>query len=243
MCAVKEMRALKRILFAEDERPIRDFVVINLERDGWEVTAVGDGEEALAAWNGSGGAFDVVLLDIMMPRVDGLEVCRRIREQSGTVGIIMLTARTQERDKIAGLGSGADDYISKPFSPAELIARTESLYRRVAVSRDADRIADQAGNIALGDYALSIRSRSLTKRGEPIDLTQVEFQIMEYFFENPGVALTRDQILRRVWGESFYGDEKVVDVNIRRLRIKVEDDPGSPAHLLTVWGLGYKWET
>ncbi len=237
------MRVLKRILFAEDERPIRDFVVINLEREGWKVTTVGDGEEALAAWNASGGAFDVVILDIMMPRVDGLEVCRRIRERSGTVGIIMLTARTQERDKIAGLGSGADDYISKPFSPAELIARTESLLRRVAVSRDADRYADPAGNIALGDYALSIRNRALTRRGEPIDLTQVEFQIMEYFFENPGVALSREQILRRVWGESFYGDEKVVDVNIRRLRVKVEDDPGAPVHLITVWGLGYKWET
>ncbi|MBR0510312.1 MAG: response regulator transcription factor [Clostridia bacterium] len=233
---------MKRILVAEDERSIREFIVINLKRGGYEVLQAQDGAEALRLFENYIDDIDIALLDIMMPIVDGLEVCKQMRRRSSTVGIIMLTAKTQEMDKVTGLLVGADDYVTKPFSTSELMARIDAIYRRVLLNKEYAEHSNEKGNvITLGDFSLNLRNRTLLKNGEQIDLTQVEFQIMEYFFQHPNVALERTEILTHVWGDVYYGDEKVVDVNIRRLRMKVEDDPSSPRHLTTIWGVGYKW--
>lgn len=233
---------MKRILVCEDEKAIREFVVLNLKRNGFEVLEADNGEAALALYDEYGGEIDIALLDIMMPGIDGIEVCKQIRKKSNTIGIAMLTAKTQEMDKVTGLLVGADDYITKPFSVSELMARVDAIYRRVSINKEsAAKSRNRTDAVTLGSYTLDMKSRTLSKNGELIDLTQVEFQIMEFFFANPGVALERNDILTAVWGSMYYGDEKVVDVNIRRLRIKLEDDPAKPAHLTTVWGVGYKW--
>lgn len=233
---------MKRILVAEDEKSIREFIVINLVRNGFEVVEADNGEKALRLYDENNGNFDIALLDIMMPVVDGLEVCKQLRKKSSTLGIIILTARTQEMDKVTGLLVGADDYVTKPFSTSELMARIDAVYRRVTVNRVyAEQSRERGNTIELGEFVLNLRSRSLTKNSKQIELTQVEFQIMEYFFTHPNVALERGEILKQVWGNMYYGDDKVVDVNIRRLRMKVEDDPSSPRHLTTIWGVGYKW--
>ena len=232
---------MKRILVVEDEDAIREFVVINLQRTGYDVVEANSGEAALQKYEENHGEFDVAILDIMMPGIDGLTVCKELRKKSGNLGIIMLTAKTQEMDKVTGLMLGADDYVTKPFSPSELVARVDSLYRRVAIAemREENNFQEE---LASGDFVLNLRNRALKKKGRMIELTQVEFQIMEYFFSNPGVALDRTNILTHVWGEAYYGEEKIVDVNIRRLRMKIEDEPSNPKHIVTVWGLGYKWE-
>ncbi len=233
---------MKRILVAEDEKSIRDFIVINLKRNGYDVEEAEDGEKALKLYDENNGNFDVALLDVMMPVVDGIEVCKQLRKKSSTIGIIILTARTQEMDKVTGLLVGADDYVTKPFSTSELMARIDAVYRRVTVNKEFVRESKDRGNIIeLGEFVLNLRSRTLTKNGAPIELTQVEFQIMEYFFTHPNTPLERNEILNGVWGSMYYGDDKVVDVNIRRLRMKVEDNPSAPRHLTTIWGVGYKW--
>lgn len=233
---------MKKILVAEDEQNIREFVVINLKRAGYQTVEAESGDEALELYRRAGGDFDVAVLDIMMPgEHDGLAVCKELRRQSSSIGIIMLTARTQEIDKVSGLMMGADDYVTKPFSPSELVARVDAVYRRVALSA---KNRDDPGKDELqsGEFSLNLRNRSFCKNGRQIELTQVEFQIMEYFFAHPGVALSRRDILTQVWGSGYVGEEKIVDVNIRRLRMKVEDAPSNPDHILTVWGLGYRWE-
>ena len=231
---------MKRVLVCEDEASIREFVVINLKRAGYEVLEAESGEEALRLYEEENGSIDVALLDIMLPGMDGFAVCREIRQRNDNIGIIILTARTQEMEKVGGLMMGADDYVTKPFSPSELVARVYALYRRVAAAR-ANRQVNYIEKIESGDFVLDLRSRTLKKKGQPIELTHVEFQIMEYFFSNQGKPLSRTDILNRVWGEEYYGEEKIVDVNIRRLRMKIEDNPSEPRHILTVWGLGYKW--
>ena len=232
---------MKNILVAEDETAIRDFVVINLERAGYNVTEAENGAVALRKYDEANGDFDIAVLDIMMPEMDGLTVCKELRKRNGELGVIMLTAKTQEMDKVTGLMHGADDYVTKPFSPMELVARVDALYRRIAISemRSENNFKEE---IKSGDFALNLKNHSLKKKGRLIELTQVEFQIMEYFFSNPGTALDRSAILKYVWGEQYVGEEKIVDVNIRRLRMKVEDNPSSPKYIVTVWGLGYKWE-
>ena len=233
---------MKKILVAEDEQNIREFIVINLERAGYQTVEAESGDKALDLYQKAGGDFDVAILDIMMPgEHDGLAVCKELRRRSSSIGIIMLTARTQEIDKVSGLMMGADDYVTKPFSPSELVARVDAVYRRVAQSA---KRSDESGHDELqsGEFVLNLRNRTLRKSGKPIELTQVEFQIMEYFFAHPGVALSRKDILTQVWGASYVGEEKIVDVNIRRLRMKVEEAPSNPTHIMTVWGLGYRWE-
>ena len=232
---------MKKILVCEDEDAIRDFVVINLTRAGYEVTEATNGEEALQKYDEFNGDFDVAILDIMMPGIDGLQVCKELRNMNSGIGISMLSARTQEMDKVTGLMLGADDYITKPFSPSELTARVDSLYRRVVMS-EANSENNFKEELKSGIFTLNLRNRSLTKNGTIIELTQVEFQIMEYFFSKPGTALDRTDILNHVWGEQYVGEEKIVDVNIRRLRMKVEDEPSNPKYIVTVWGLGYKWD-
>ncbi len=230
---------MKRVLIAEDEAAIREFVVINLRRAGYEVLEAEDGERALELYDFYGGDIDVAVLDVMMPNVDGLEVCKQLRTRNNNIGIIMLTAKTQEMDKITGLMMGADDYVTKPFSPTELVARVDAIYRRVAMNSTTKTTASEI--IELGVFKLNLRSRTLTKNGKYIELTQVEFQMMEYFFTNPGAALSRTDILNKVWGSEYFGEEKIVDVNIRRLRMKIEEEPSFPKHLTTIWGVGYKW--
>lgn len=233
---------MKRILIVEDEAAIREFEAINLKRVGYNVEEAGSGEEALDIYDNDLQGFDIALLDISMPGMDGFTLCKELRRRSETLGIIMLTARTQEMDKISGLMLGADDYITKPFSPTELLARVDSLYRRVEMQNQKVTVK-APDDITLGDFTLNLRRRTLLKGGINIELTQVEFQMMEYFFTNPDVALDRTDILSRVWGSNYFGEEKIVDVNIRRLRKKIEDDPSNPKRLVTVWGMGYKWDT
>ncbi|HIY27989.1 MAG TPA: response regulator transcription factor [Firmicutes bacterium] len=233
---------MKKILVAEDEQAIREFVVINLKRAGYVAFEASNGEEALEIYERENGDIDVAVLDIMMPgKYDGLAVCKALREKSGNIGIIMLTARTQEMDKVTGLMMGADDYVTKPFSPSELVARVDAIYRRVALAQTRPGVRYKE-RLVSGEFVLNLRNRTLTRSGVPIELTQVEFQIMEYFFSNIGVALDRSDILKHVWGESYVGEEKIVDVNIRRLRMKIEENPSTPQHIITVWGLGYRWE-
>lgn len=230
---------MKRILVCEDEDVIRDFVVINLQRSGYTVVDVSSGEEALRVYDEQDGDFDIALLDITLPGMDGFAVCKKLRERSSTMGIIFLSARTQEMDKVGGLMLGADDYVTKPFSPSEVVARVDAVYRRVSMAAGVPKLS---ATIESGPFVLNLKSRTLTKNGTPVELTQVEYQIMELLLKNKGVALDRARILNEIWGEHVYSDVKIVDVNIRRLRIKVEDEPSAPTYILTVWGFGYKWD-
>ena len=226
---------MKKVLIMEDEVNIRSFVVINLKRAGYDVVEAGTGDEALEVIQNHPD-IGVAILDIMVPGIDGFEVCRRIRATSKKMGIIMLTARTQEMDKITGLMTGADDYVTKPFSPAELTARVDALFRRAG---GEDPV--QTGEIRQDPFLLNTRNRTLEKNGPRIKLTQVEYSIMRVFMENPGKALSREEILDRVWGRDYFGELKIVDVNIRRLRLKIEDNVQNPVYITTVWGYGYKW--
>jgi len=211
-------------------------VVINLKRAGYEAIEAETGEEALAQLRRNPD-IKVALLDIMLPDMDGFEVCRRIRASDSKIGIIMLTARTQEMDKVTGLMTGADDYVTKPFSPAELTARIDALYRRTG----GDDGGEDEGILHQAPFLLNTRNRTLEKNGKRVKLTQVEYSVMKLFMESPGKALSREEILDSVWGKDYFGELKIVDVNIRRLRIKIEDDPTNPSYITTVWGYGYKW--
>lgn len=230
---------MKRILIVEDEAAIREFEAINLQRVGYTTIEAGSGEEALQIFDNDPEGFDIALLDVMMPGMDGITLCKELRNRTEKMGIIMLTAKSQEIDKISGLMTGADDYITKPFSPAELLARVDALYRRVEIHVDKPKPA--VSEIKLGIFTLDLRKRTLTKKGKNVELTQVEYQMVEYFFNHPELTIGRSDILAKVWGDSYVGEEKIVDVNIRRLRKKIEEDASDPKYLITVWGLGYKW--
>ena len=226
---------MKKVLILEDEVNIRSFVVINLQRAGYHVVEAGTGEDALDILEAQND-IEVAILDIMLPGIDGFEVCRRLRAANKKIGIIMLTARTQEMDKVTGLMTGADDYVTKPFSPAELTARVDALFRRIGKSAGSTNEL-----LSQGPFVLNTRNHTLDKYGQRIRLTQVEYGIMKLFMSNPGKALSREEIMGSVWGQDFEGDLKIVDVNIRRLRIKIEDDTANPTYITTVWGYGYKW--
>ena len=225
---------MKKVLVLEDEDNIRSFVVINLKRAGYDTLEASSGEEALEVVKRNPD-IRVALLDVMLPGIDGFEVCRRLRADNAKIGIIMLTARTQEMDKVTGLMTGADDYVTKPFSPAELTARVDALMRR------SGGAAVEAGEINQPPFLLNTRNRTLEKNGQRIKLTQVEYAIMKMFMENPGKALSREEILDMVWGHDYFGELKIVDVNIRRLRLKIEDNATNPTYITTIWGFGYKW--
>ena len=233
---------MKKVLIAEDEASIREFIVINLKRSGYDVVEAENGEEAINKYEEENGNIDVAVLDIMMPLKDGLEVCKYLRAKSSKIGIIMLTAKTQEMDKVTGLLVGADDYVTKPFSPSELMARVDAVFRRVSIMNENEKAAVANPDLTtVGDFSLDYRDRILYKNGSPIELTQIEFQLLDYLFKNPDVTLSRSDILNKVWGDGYFVDDKVVDVNIHRLRNKVEDEPTQPKHLITIWGRGYKW--
>ena len=226
---------MKKVLILEDEVNIRSFVVINLKRAGYDAIEAGTGQEALDRLQ-ENPDIGVAILDIMLPDIDGFEVCRRIRANNKQIGIIMLTARTQEMDKVTGLMTGADDYVTKPFSPAELTARIDALYRRIGSDETEDTQV-----LVRGPFVMNTRSHTLEKSGNRIRLTQVEYAILKLFMQNAGRALSREEILSSVWGRDYEGELKIVDVNIRRLRIKIEDDATNPTFITTVWGFGYKW--
>ena len=233
---------MKKVLVLEDEASIRSFIVINLRRAGYEVIEAESGEEALEKL-ARHRDVSVCLFDVMLPGIDGFEVCRRVRAGNPHIGIIMLTARSQEMDKVTGLMTGADDYVTKPFSPAELTARVDALVRRSGgMMAQMVPVVDE-DELVSPPFALNLRNRTLEKNGERIKLTQVEFGIMQMFLENADKALSREEILNKVWGEDYYGEVKIVDVNIRRLRLKIEDDTANPTYITTVWGFGYKWGT
>ena len=227
---------MKKILVLEDEASIRSFVVINLRRSGYEPIEAETGAAALEAL-AENPDIRLALLDVMLPDTDGFEVCRRIRSTDSKIGIIMLTAKSLEMDKITGLMSGADDYVTKPFSPAELLARIDALYRRVT-GGDEDQPDDE---LSAGPFRLNPRNHILEKNGTKIRLTQTEFLIMQLFMTNPGKVLSREEIFAIVWGKDYNSDVKTVDVNIRRLRLKIEDNAANPEYIATVWGRGYTW--
>lgn len=226
---------MKKVLILEDEVNIRSFVVINLKRAGYDAIEAGTGMDALERLK-ENPDIGVAILDIMLPDIDGFEVCRNIRATNKQIGIIMLTARTQEMDKVTGLMTGADDYVTKPFSPAELTARIDALYRRIGGDSSVD-----VDLLSQGPFSMNLRNRTLEKNDQRVRLTQVEYAIMKLFMQNPGRALSREDILAEVWGPDYEGELKIVDVNIRRLRIKIEDDATKPRYITTVWGYGYKW--
>ncbi|MFC9416620.1 response regulator transcription factor [Bacillus mobilis] len=222
------------ILVLEDEMPIRSFIVLNLKRAGFYVLEASTGEEALQIL--CKHTVDVALLDVMLPGMDGFQVCKAIREENKKIGIIMLTARVQDEDKVQGLGIGADDYIAKPFSPVELTARIQSLLRRIEVHDE------KANTIISGPFSLNVIEERLYKSGQLVDLTPTEYMILHYLMNQASKPVSRDEILNMIWGTNYVGETKVVDVNMRRLRQKIECNPSEPEFILTVWGKGYVWK-
>ncbi|GIP38834.1 DNA-binding response regulator [Paenibacillus sp. J31TS4] len=225
-----------KVLVLEDEDAIRGFVRINLKREGLEVIEATTGEEALAVMD-SGAAPDIAILDVMLPTISGYDVCREIRSRYPGTGIIMLTAKSQDADKVMGLELGADDYVVKPFSPSELMARIKALSRRMRLH--ADQPADR---LESGPFCLSLTERRMYKHGQEIELTPTEFSIIKLLMENGNKSVSRDEILDQVWGKHYFGDLKIVDVNIRRIRQKLEERPSQPVYIETVWGYGYLWK-
>ena len=223
-----------KILVVDDEKLLVKGIKFNLENEGYQVLTAYDGATAVELARQE--TLDLIILDLMMPGLSGSEACMKIREFSD-VPIIMLTARSEDADKIMGFACGADDYVTKPFSPAELTARVDALMRRSGGSME-----EHSGEISQPPFLLNTRNRTLEKNGKPVKLTQVEYSIMRMFMENPGKALSREEILDLVWGRDYFGELKIVDVNIRRLRLKIEDNATNPTFISTVWGYGYKWD-
>ncbi|WP_282937283.1 response regulator transcription factor [Paenibacillus sp. RC67] len=223
-----------KVLIVEDDENIRRFVAINLDRNGFRVTEAGLGGEALTSLGAN--RPDVVVLDIMLPDMDGFEFCRKLREIDSDIVIVFLTARGQDLDKIKGLELGADDYIVKPFNPLELVARIRTVLRRTRKWEGHERKVLQSGSILL-----DLVSNKLFKQDCLIEVTPKEYQMAKVFLENPDRALSRHELLNLIWGEDYVGDTKTVDVHVRKLREKLEDDCSQPKLIETVWGLGYRW--
>ena len=222
-----------RVLVADDEAAMTRALEALLKREHYSVDVVNNGQDALDY--GLAENYDALVLDIMMPKLDGIRATLKIRENS-SIPIIILSAKTEDSDKILGLNIGADDYVTKPFSPAELTARVDALFRRAG----GEEVV-QSGEISQPPFLLNTRNRTLEKNGQRVKLTQVEYAIMRVFMENPGKALSREEILDLVWGRDYFGELKIVDVNVRRLRLKIEDNATNPTYITTVWGFGYKW--
>lgn len=226
----------RKILVLEDEESIRTFVVFNLKKEGFTVLEASSGEQAIEIFN-ENKDIKIAVLDVMLPGIDGFEVCRHIRVAGFEGGIIMLTARSMENDKISGFMNGADDYLTKPFSVVELVMRIKALERRVvSVKAQNDDI------LRSGIFEINLARHEVLKRNEKVDLTQVEFDILKELIKNKDKALSRTEILSEVWGKDCIDDLKIIDVNIRRLRIKIEDNPAEPQFIVAVRGLGYRWE-
>lgn len=225
---------MAKILLVEDEESIRSFLKINLKRNKFEVIEAENGEDAIK--KAIENEPDLAILDVMLSGIDGFEVCKKLREYYKDMGIIMLTARTQDSDKIMGLEYGADDYIIKPFNPLEIVLRIKAILRRIG-EKSGDKDA-----LKMGPFIVDLYSQRLLKNDKEIDVTPKEYMLMKLFLENPNKAFTRDELLNLVWGYDYFGDSKLIDVNIRRLRAKIEDDPSSPKFIETIWGKGYRWK-
>ena len=225
---------MAKILIVDDEPRIRELIHEHLQYSGYICEEAGDGSAALAQL--SGGGFDLVILDLMMPKLDGLEACMQIRAFSD-VPIIMLTARSTDMDKLMGFECGADDYVTKPFNILELKARIRALLRRAGAERSAAQPESQ--QLRCGNIVLDLASRSALRDGAPVTLTAKEFDLMELFLRNPNRVFSRTSLLDQVWGYEYQGDDRTVDVHIRRLREKLEEVPASPAYIMTKWGVGY----
>ena len=223
------------VLVVEDEDSIRKFVKINLDRAGFKVEEAATGEEAIEIARRE--KIEIVVLDIMLPGIDGFQVCKTLRSEFPKLGIIMLTAKSQDIDKIMGLEYGTDDYMTKPFNPMELVLRVKSLSRRMETKDD-----ESEELLYYDPFKIDVYSRKFYKEDKEVELTPTEYSIAKLFLENPGKAFKRDEILNIVWGYDFIGDSKIVDVNIRRLRAKIEEDPSKPFYIETVWGMGYRWK-
>ena len=224
---------MNKVLIVEDEKNIRSFLKINLQRNNFSIFEAESGEAALDIITNTN--IDIVLLDVMLPGIDGFEVCRRIRKKKADIGIIMLTAKGQDMDKIMGLEYGADDYIVKPLNPMELMLRIKAILRRINNCNDKKEI--QVGKFKIDTY-----SKIVMKENKVLDLTPKEYLLMKLFLENPMKAFERDILLDLIWGEDYFGDSKIIDVNVRRLRAKIEDNPSEPNYIETVWGVGYRWK-
>lgn len=231
-----------RILLVEDEPALADTVRYNLEREGYEVTVVADGRQALERFRTERPSL--VILDLMLPEVPGLDVCRLIRAGSD-VPIIIVTAKDSEADKVAGLELGADDYVTKPFSVRELVSRVRANLRRArprpAPSGPAAEEQEEEEILAVGPVRMDVARHEVTVRGVPVGLPPKEFELLETLLRRPGRLLTRERLIDEVWGSDYFGDTRTLDVHVKRLRRKIEEDPGKPAHLITVRGLGYKF--
>lgn len=227
---------MAKILLVEDEENIRTFLKINLKRNNFDVIEASSGEEGIK--KAIEEKPDLAVLDVMLPGIDGFEVCKTLREYYSSIGIIMLTARTQDVDKIMGLEYGADDYIVKPFNPLEIVLRIKAILRRIGEINNTDEI-DQLNR---GSFIIDLYSQKILKNNQEIDVTPKEYMLMKLFLENPNKAFTRDELLNLVWGYNYFGDPKIIDVNIRRLRAKIEDDPSAPKFIETIWGKGYRWK-
>lgn len=229
---------MAKILLVEDEESIRGFIKINLIRNGFEVIEAASGEEGIR--KALNEKPDMAILDVMLPGIDGFQVCSKLRNEYPKIGIIMLTAKGQDMDKIMGLEYGADDYIVKPFNPLEVVLRVKAILRRIEI--EDDKINKDENKITSGPFVIDLYSQKLLKNDIEIDVTPKEYMLMKLFIENPNKAFTRDELLNLIWGYDFFGDSKIIDVNIRRLRAKIEDDSSSPKYIETVWGLGYRWK-
>ncbi|HET7653293.1 MAG TPA: response regulator transcription factor [Acidimicrobiales bacterium] len=233
------------VLVVEDEESFVDALTVGLTREGFRVTVARDGAEALALFDGSGA--DLVLLDVMLPKLSGIDVCREIRTKS-RVPIIMVTARSSEIDTVVGLEVGADDYVSKPYRLRELVARMRAVLRRAAAAASAAEsdgggdVVDDAGALEVGDVRLDPVRHEVTVRGAEVALPLKEFELLELLLENAGRVLTRDTLIDRVWGSHYVGDTKTLDVHVKRLRKKIEEDPSQPTRITTIRGLGYRYE-
>lgn len=223
-----------KVLVVEDEEPIRRFITLNLSAAGYEIGEADTGEKALAML--SSFRPEVIVLDLMLPGIDGFEVCRQVREKMPETFVIMLTAKGQDTDKIVGLELGADDYMVKPFNPVELTARVKAMLRRRTHFRTDRNV------LTCDDLLLDLSANKFFKDHHEIELTPTEFALLKMFLENQGRALERNEMLNAVWGENYYGEPKTLDVHIRRLREKLEDNPSEPDYIKTVWGRGYRWQ-
>ena len=225
---------MAKILLVEDEVSIRGFLKINLLRNDFEVIEAGNGEDGIK--KAIEETPDIAILDVMLPGIDGFQVCNELRNRYPNMGIIMLTAKGQDMDKIMGLEYGADDYIVKPFNPLEVVLRVKAILRRIEKNIDI-----KSNEIINGPFVINLYSQKITKNGVEIELTPKEYLIMKTFIENPNKAFSRDELLNTIWGCNYFGDPKIIDVNIRRLRAKIEENSSDPKFIETIWGIGYRW--
>jgi two-component system, OmpR family, response regulator RegX3 len=228
--------AVKKLLIVEDERPMAEAIAFSLRKEGYQVDIALDGERGWQMC--SKGDYDIILLDLMLPKLDGLEICRRLRQDSSTA-IIMLTAKDSDLDKVLGLEMGADDYITKPFNMRELAARVKAVLRRV----QAEQASERGGRLVMGNITIDEERHEVTVGPHIVEMPLMEYRLLEIFMKNPGKALPRSYLIGRAWGGDFYGQTKTLDVHIRRLREKIERNPAKPQHIITVRGVGYRFET